>query len=280
MAPEAAMQIPAKPRRRPSFARPAPPARSSVAWIRPIAPRAKSIARTPARAATGTAQPASTRVTPARRFDTTTPAGTASTATPPSSAARDARWLLLRVRPANSCWWNRAPDDACDGDERQDVRECLEEHSGRVGVRGEPERECGRHAEEQGGRKRAEGAPVPEDQRGERDEPATRGHVLVERAHEADCEIRTAEGCEHAGYGHRRVADEIDGDADRLGSPRMLAHGADAEADRRLEHDDVRDDQKHEGQPDHQVQLPESGAEECHAFQARNVHVGDPRQVP
>src|SRR3954468_21128188 len=247
MAPEAAMQIPAKPRRRPSFARPAPPARSSVAWIRPIAPRAKSIAKTPASAATGTAQPASTRVTPARRFDTTTPAGTASTATTPSSAARDARWLLLRVRPANSCWWNRASDDARDCDERQHVGERLEEHRGRVRVRGEPERECGRHPEEQGGGKRAEGSPVPEDQCGERDEPAACGHVLVERAHEADREIRTTESGEHAGYGHGRVADEIDGDADRLGRSRMLAHGADAKADRRLEHDDVRDDEEHEG---------------------------------
>src|SRR5260221_14187134 len=113
------MLTPATPRRRPMGARPAPPARSRVGRIRPVAPREKRSAVIPAAAATGTAQPAWTSVTPARRLERSTPAGTASTATTPKRIASEARGLLLRVGPANSCGRYGASVHAGDGDERQ-----------------------------------------------------------------------------------------------------------------------------------------------------------------
>src|SRR5438067_4760021 len=129
------------PSRRPRRIRPRPPARSSVRWIRPPAPRAKRIATRPATTATGIAYAASRSETPAVACATATPAGTASAATRPKSAASDARWLLLRVRAANGGGRHRAADDAGHGDQGEDVRQCLEEHGRGVGVDREAERE-------------------------------------------------------------------------------------------------------------------------------------------
>src|SRR5206468_10366262 len=100
-------------------------------------------------------------------------------------------------------------DHARDRNERQDVREGLEQDGRRVGVGGEPERERGGRAEEERSSERAERAPVAEDERGERDEATTRGHVLVERADEADRQIRTAESRQDPGHGDTGIAREI-----------------------------------------------------------------------
>ena len=59
----------------------------------------------------------------------------------------------------------------------------------------------------------------------------------------------------------------------RVGGARMLADGANPQPDRRLEERDVRRDQQHERQPDHQVQIAE------HLPEGVDVHVGNPRQV-
>src|SRR5579884_3514174 len=106
-------------------------------------------------------------------------AGIAKTARAPRTAARRPP-LLLDIRPAVGGRRDGAPDDARDGDQREDVRQCLEEGRGGAGVDRQPVGERGREAEEEGGAPGSERAPVAEDHRGERDEPATLGHVLGE----------------------------------------------------------------------------------------------------
>ena len=66
--------------------------------------------------------------------------------------------------------------------------------------------EGAREAEQETGDRGAERPPVPEDERGEGDEPAPGGHVGVERVHEAEREVRAAGRGEHAGDDHRAVA--------------------------------------------------------------------------
>src|SRR4051812_45477038 len=207
--------MPATPSTRPSRMRPKPPAFSSVQRMRPPAPREKRSAASPQPRATGIAQTASRRRTPAVCRETTTATGTAATARRPRRTANEARWLLLRVRAATGGGRNRAADHTGDRDERQDVRQRLEDYRRRVGVRGEPEREGRRRAEEHGGRIGAERAPVAEDHGGKRDESATVRHALVERADEADREVRAAERGEDAGHDNRDVARLVDRDADR-----------------------------------------------------------------
>src|SRR5260370_8468805 len=121
--------------------------------------------------------------TPAVRSAIAMPAVTAATAISPSSSASDARWLLLRVRAANGGRWDRAPDDARDRDQGQDIRERLEQDGGRVGVDRKSERECCRRAEEQRRREGAERTPVAEDQPGQRDEPPPPPHVPLAPPH-------------------------------------------------------------------------------------------------
>src|SRR3954470_12497374 len=133
--------MPPSPRMRESRIRPEPPACSSVRRMRPPAPRAKRSAPTPQAAATGTAQTASSRWTPAVCRDMTIAAGTEIVATSPSRTASDARWLLLDVGAANGSGRDRAADHAGDGDQRQAVGKRLEEYRRRVRVCGEPERE-------------------------------------------------------------------------------------------------------------------------------------------
>src|SRR5258707_1099325 len=172
--------MPATPSTRPSRMRPKPPAFSSVHRMRPPAPREKRSAASPQPRATGIAQTASRRRTPAVCRETTTATGTAATARSPSRTANEARWLLLRVRAANRGGGNGGADHAGDGDERKYVRHRLEDYRRGVGVRGEPEREGRRRAEEHGGRIGAERAPVAEDHRRERNEAAAVRHPLVE----------------------------------------------------------------------------------------------------
>src|SRR5437660_12902567 len=106
------------------------------------------------------------------------PTGTEATASTPATSAATARGLrargrllLLRVRASNRGGGNRAADHSGDRDQRQHVRQGLEERSGRlaVGVR-QPQGERAREAEQQRRAEGAERAPVSEDQRGERDE--------------------------------------------------------------------------------------------------------------
>src|SRR5207248_10275949 len=71
-------------------------------------------------------------------------------------SASQASALLLDVRTANCCRWNRAADHACDRDQGQCVREDVEELRNRAAGR------------EVGGQVVAEGAGGPEEQsRGE-----------------------------------------------------------------------------------------------------------------
>ncbi len=99
--------------------------------------------------------------------------------------------------------------------------------------------------------------------------PATARHVLGEGADEPDREERAAERGEHPGEDDGPVADPVHGDADGVGGARMLAAGADPQADRRLEEHDVGEDDRREHQPHEQVQVAEDVVEE----------VADPRDV-
>src|SRR3954453_12540375 len=105
----------------------------------------------------------------------------ASTAGVPSTRAARAAALLLVIRTACCRRADRPPDDACDGDEREDVREGLEERPPRIPVR---RRERGgdraQGAEEQGREPGQERPPLAEAECREPDEPDALGHVLVE----------------------------------------------------------------------------------------------------
>src|SRR4029453_3513870 len=80
--------------------------------------------------------------------------------------------LLLDVRAANGSGRSGTADHARDGDQGDDVRKRLEERRGRLRVHRQPVRDRGRQPEEERRSERAEGTPVPEDERRERDEPA------------------------------------------------------------------------------------------------------------
>src|SRR5690348_4554507 len=256
--------MPATPRTTPVRMRVAPPARSSERRIRPRAPRTKSSAATPQAAASGIAQAASIRLIPAVWRARRIPPGTASVPTRPSSTAIEARWLLLRIGTADGGGRNRAADHTGHGDERQGVGQRLEENGVRapVGDGAEALRERGREAEEERCSERAARPPLAEDEGGERDEAATLGHVLGEGVHEADREVRPAERSKHSGQGDRSVAGAVDADPDDVRCPRILADGADAEPERRLEDEHPRQRERREGEPDEEVELAERLREE------------------
>src|SRR5215475_14335842 len=110
--------------------------------------------------------------------------------------------LLPSVRTAIRSRRDRAADHARNGDQRQDIWERLEEQRRRTALR-----EVGRQAvaerarepEQQAGGIGAERPPVAEDDRGNRDEAAAAGQVLVEEADVPDREVRAAERGECAG---------------------------------------------------------------------------------
>src|SRR5919204_980583 len=181
-APATARQSASTPRIRPRRAARTPPARPSVHSAFRRAPTASTSASAPSAAATGIPYAASMRSTRFDSFVNATAAGSTST---PSSAKKtdaNARPLLLDVWTANGSRWDRTTDDADDGDQRQQVRERLEQ----VAVRLPPdmleaELERRREAEQERGGEGAERAPVPEDERGEADEPSAGRDVLRER---------------------------------------------------------------------------------------------------
>src|SRR5437588_5014631 len=287
MAPDAARQRPSTPRIRPARAAPSPPARPRVRSDRRRARRARTSAATPRSAATGAPAAAWTSLTRAESCASATAAGSAATARRPAASAAVAAGLLLRVGAANSGGRDRAADDARHGDQREDVGQGLEE--GAV-VRPaldvlEPGSDGAREAEQERGPEGAERPPPAEDQRREGDEPAPGGHVLAEGVDEADREEDASQRGQRARGGHARVADPVDRDAHRVCRARVLADRPDAEAERRLEHDDVREDEQGKAQPDHEVELAERVAEERAEPVRRDVpeeaqvHVGDARQV-
>src|SRR5829696_6699286 len=221
----------------------------------------------------------STRRTSSSRREAATPAGTARIASVPSRTAATAD--LFDVRAANGGRRDRPADDPRDGDQREHVRQGLEQQLVGLPRLDEPEPlgERAREAEEERRGEGADRSPAAEDERGERDEAAAGGHVLGERVVEPDRQERAAERREHPRDDNGHVARAVDGDADRVGGLRVLADGADAEAGRRLEHRDVRERDGRDREPDHQVQRAERVSEEENVLQPAEVDVRDLGQV-
>src|SRR5581483_7027521 len=231
----------------------------------------------PSAAATGTATySARMSLTPARNWAAATPAGMARTASTPKRIATRAARLLPLIRPARCRRSDGTSDHSRDRDQRQQVRERLEQRPPLLPVgRGQPDRERAREPEEE---RRAEGRerpPLAEDERGKADEAVPLRHVLVERVVEARREVRAAERGDRAGRDDGDVARLVHGDADRLGRARMLADRAQAEPVRRTEDEQVRPDQQRERQPDHQVELPEDRPDEVPVLDEVDVDVGN-----
>src|SRR5438093_634493 len=204
--------------------------------------------RMPRRNASGTANDASRST---NRFDsraTATAAGIVRTPAMPSTTAAQALRLLLSIGPATRRGRDRPADHAGDSDQGQHVRQRTEEHGLARPRLLEPERQRVRESEQEGGRKSTERPPVPEDERRQADEAAAGGHVLVERADVTDRQVRAAERGEHPGDDDRAVASPVNGNPDGVGRARMLADRPDAQADRRPEHDDRREEQQEEAQ--------------------------------
>src|SRR2546430_15688993 len=120
---------------------------------------------------------------------TSTSTGIASTASSPkNTAARPAR-LLLDIRTAGSRGADRAPDHAGDRDQREQVRQRLEQRAPLIAVRRrQPVRERAPESEEQRRAPRREPAPPADDARGQADEIRARGHLLGSGRLEADVE--------------------------------------------------------------------------------------------
>src|SRR4051794_15143334 len=196
------MYIPAHARKRPvRTVRPPVGNTRRSRWNR--ARRASAIASSESRKPTTIAiSIPSTRRTSSRTREAAMPAGTARIASVPSRTAATAD--LFDVRAANGGGRYRPADDPRDGDQREDVRQGLEEQLVRLPRLDEPEplRQRAREAEEERGGESSYRSPATEDQRGECDEAATGGHVLRERVVEADREERAAERREHPGQDH------------------------------------------------------------------------------
>src|SRR4029450_10853078 len=145
-------------------------------------------------------------VTQSKTSDATMAAGIVASAASPTSTEKPAlqligRSLLLLVRPANGGGWYRAADHSRDRDQRQDIRQGLEQQRRlprvlrkRAGERtGKPEQQGGPHGSER--------LPHPEDQCGESDEAPADRHVLAERADEAEREVSAAGSRQNTGGG-------------------------------------------------------------------------------
>src|SRR4051794_27922073 len=174
------------------------------------------------------------------------PAGITSTASRPKTPATRPAPLLLDIWAAGGRRADGAADDAGDRDQRQDVRQGLEERPPLVAVRGrEPVGERAREAEEERRHVRREWPPLAEDECSEADEPGAGRHVLVERVHEAEREVRAAHRRDRAGSDDRDVPDLEHGDADRVRRARMLADRPQPQTIRRAEDEEVRRDEQY-----------------------------------
>src|SRR4051812_40684141 len=177
---------------------------------------------------------------------------TASESSPKTTESRARSFLtraalLLDVWTANGGGRDRPADHAGDRDQGQHVGQGVEDDRYRAAlgeVVGQSIAERAREAEKQTGRKGAERPPLAEDQGGECDEAPAPGDVLVERVHETERKIRAAHGREAPRRDHSGVTGRIDGDADRVRRAGVLPDRPDAKADRRPEHDDVREDEE------------------------------------
>src|ERR1041385_155752 len=170
----------------PTRASRAPPTRPSVRSIVNCAFRASRIARRPSKAEPQVASVPWTIVTSfSWRAATYPPTGTrrprSAHASEALAASFLARALLLLIRASNGCGRDRTADHACHGDQREDVRQRLEERRRVVGARRKAVRKRGRETEEQRGAEGPERPPVAEDHCGQCDEAAAGGDVLVER---------------------------------------------------------------------------------------------------
>src|SRR5262245_53771580 len=274
--------MPTMPSQRPIVPDTLPPTRPSVNSERRRARVPSTKAASPSTAPTGTATAASRRSRPSRFSANTIAAGTHATASAPSTTESRPRQLgsalLLLVRATTRCRWDGTADHAGDGDDREHIWQGLEQHFGLGTVDVEAEGDRGREAEQQRRAKGAEWAPVPEDQRSEADEALAGGHVLRERAQEADRQVDPAERREHPRERDGDVPRPVDRDADGVRRPWMLADRAQPQADRGLEDDDVRHDHHRERQPDHQVEVPDHITDERDVLDQRQIDVGDPRQ--
>src|SRR5436309_11564317 len=225
------MKTAGTPRSFPTRAARRPPARPSVYSRFLRARRASPTAKSPSTSEPQVAAVAWTSVTrPSCRATAKATTGSRSPSRAHSKEPRAAslriRALLLLVRASIGGWRNGAADHACDRDQGQDVRQRLKERRVRVGPRvgvRQPERQRRREAEQERRPEGAERPPVAEDQRGERDEAPARGHVLVERADEANGQKRPTERCEHSRRDDRRAAHGADVDAHRGGRARLAA---------------------------------------------------------
>src|SRR5690348_8035625 len=152
------------------------PARTSLAprrvMLRSRRKRARRAARPaiePRTKAAGTATSvASSSVTSGRRHATATPAGIAAIASVPKTIATRPP-LLLDIGPAVGRRRRRAADHARDGDEGEHVGERGEQRRDGQRVLLQVHAERAREPEQEARRGGAERAPVPEDERGERD---------------------------------------------------------------------------------------------------------------
>ena len=90
-------------------------------------------------------------------------------------------------------------------------------------------------SENQRRRQHADRMPTAEDHGRQSDKASARGHILIEAADEAEREPSATKARDHAAQRHVDVAHRIDVDAERVGRPRVLAHGARPQAGARVE---------------------------------------------
>src|SRR5437588_6348603 len=143
-------------------------------------------------------------------------------------------WLAVRGRCDSSA------DRTRDHDDRQHVRKHAEDLVGEVHTRDlQAAAESVGAGEQERSAEGADRGPPAEDHRGEGDETAAAGHVREEVADLLEREVRAAEAGERAAEDDIGVAHEVDVDAGRLGSQRVLAAGARAKAEHRVEQYEV-----------------------------------------
>src|SRR5215212_3057670 len=135
-------------------------------------------------------------------------AGSVTTAKSPSRNAKTAlvlsgrSSLLLRVRPANRGWCDRAADQADNCHQGQDVGQGLERERRLLRVLGQRPGEGAREAEEECCSHGAERLPHSEDECGKRDESPAYGHVLGGRRNKEEKKECAAERGEDARERH------------------------------------------------------------------------------